>query len=106
MTLHDLQKYRDSKTEIRMMRSMLDDISDFERHRLYTESIEDYEEYGVKLERAMQCLSNDERTVMRAYYLDGENHTWEWISEFTHFSLQHVYRLRRSALDKLREVKL
>lgn len=106
MTIHDLQKYRDSKTEIRMMRSMLDDISDRERHRLYMEIIEDYEAHGVRLEQAMQCLSNDERTVMRSYYLDSENHTWEWISEFTHFSLQHVYRLRRSALDKLREVKL
>lgn len=103
MTANDFKRYKAQKTEIHVMRAMMEDVTDPERYRLYKEKVDAYDALGIRLEQAMQTLSADERTIMRLYYLGSEDHTWEWIAIKMHFSMQHIYRLRKSALLKLQE---
>lgn len=59
-------------------------------------------EWNIDLERAMQCLTENESDVIRALIFEGDGA--KDVAERRTVDVSHVYRIRRRALEKLRKV--
>lgn len=103
MTIHDLQKHRERTNEIGQMRSMMNSQLCTAVMEQYRKMIDEYDDEAIRIECKMDLLTSDERAVIRFYYLDKDMKTWEKVSELTNFSIRHVFRLRKSALKKLKD---
>ncbi len=55
----------------------------------------------LAIERAIESLDYQERTLLRLYYIDGL--TWEEACVVVHFSWTHVHRIHGNALKKLKD---
>lgn len=59
-----------------------------------------YEEYG-EFKRLFKTLSREEELIMNLRYLEGLD--WKDVSSISHYSVDNCYRLRRSAMEKLKD---
>ena len=65
----------------------------------YRTLLESYDAEALSIEAALKMLTPDERSVIRAYYLQGCK--WADVCEKLHFSWSQVQRLKKSAIRKL-----
>lgn len=67
--------------------------------KYYNALLTAYDAEAVSIETALVHLTPDERSVIRAYYIQGLK--WEDVCETLHISWSQVHRLKKSALRKL-----
>lgn len=103
-----LKAHRENRREINQLRKMLnDDILYADTQKVthtkdyYIELLKKYDLEHCEIEKMLACLTVKERTILREYYLSNGEKTWEEIGTELHFSMQHIFRLRKSALKKL-----
>ena len=103
-----LKEHREKRQEINQIHEMLNNnILNTEGQEAvhmkeyYTELLREYDLEHYEIEKVLIHLPANERIVIRAYYLSENKKTWEDVSSRLHFSLQHIFRLKKSALKKL-----
>lgn len=129
MTEKDLKMFREKRREVklakRMLQSCLSDLgypiidpSDarsksnksvssvesaadrkLQLHKRYMELLEAYDSEAVSIEDALNILTLDEASVIRAYYIHG--YKWADVCEVLNFSWSQIQRLKKSAIQKL-----
>lgn len=134
MTENDLKKFRVKRREVmltkRMLQSCLSDMgypiiypseakpksnksastveSAADRKMLlqqrYTALLEAYDAEAASIEDALTILTSNERSVIRAYYIQG--YKWEDVCETLNFSWSQTRRLKKSAIQKLTRAQL
>lgn len=65
----------------------------------YNAKLRESLEAMAEFERAAECLSEQEREILRMYFVQGR--TWEEICVEKHISYRRVMQLRSNALDAL-----
>lgn len=53
-----------------------------------------------KVDKALDALPAQQRTVMRYRYVDGL--PWEVVSRKTHWSVPHLFRIKKAALERMK----
>ncbi len=67
--------------------------------RKYVDLLEAYDAEATAVEAELARLTPDERSVIRAYYIQGL--TWEGVCDTLHISWSQSQRLKRSAIRKI-----
>ena len=68
----------------------------------YSIVLNDYAEERVRIEKAFECLTPNERTALRYYYFN--NYTWEQTAERMERSTRYILSLHKWALIKLKNI--
>ena len=78
-------------------------VEEYDKLQRYYEGILDaYAAERLRIEKAFELLTPDERAVLRDYYFDTM--PWEAVAEKTGISYRHIHRLHKSALTKLADL--
>lgn len=70
--------------------------------KMYADKLVELYAAKLAIENAIETLEPRERRLVRLYYIDGL--TWEQVCVEMHYSWNHIHRLHRAVLEKLRDL--
>jgi RNA polymerase sigma factor (sigma-70 family) len=92
--------YRDLKAERDYLREQSE--KDETLRVVYNETIQRLNEQLITIERAIETLEPRERQAIRMHYIDGL--TWEEIGYKMYYERSQIFRIRKAAIEKLKNV--
>lgn len=104
MTTKELEQYQSLKEEQADIETLLwetETADDYKRLKnLYQSKLSEIIDARIRIENAINTLEPTERRLMRLHYVFGL--TWEEVGRRMYYERSQVYRIRRSALKKLK----